>query len=275
MSDHFFFEPYVYFRVVGVEFPPEYAGVKSGAFECWALVAAAAMATTRVEIGTLVSNTGYRNPALFARMVHTIDDLSNGRIILGLGAGDFVTEHRAFGFPFDRRVSRFEDALAIILPLLRGERVTYRGELHQAEDAQLLPKAARTSGPPIMIGTLQGGPRMTRLVAQHAHLWNCILAFGDCGRARYLSNWAPVRAACDKQERDPGTLQRHVTVGVNLANTAYPIPGAIPFTGSTAQIADRVAEYAALDVQHVSIMPHPWTRAGIERFATVIEMLRM
>ena len=82
-------------------------------------------------------------------------------------------------------------------------------------------------------------------------------------------------AACEKHERDPGTLQRHVTVGVNLTNTAYPIPGASPFTGSTAQSADRVAEYAALDVQHVSIMPHPWTRAGIERFATVIETLRM
>jgi alkanesulfonate monooxygenase SsuD/methylene tetrahydromethanopterin reductase-like flavin-dependent oxidoreductase (luciferase family) len=274
ISDHFFFEPYTDFRVVGVEFPAEYAGIKGGAWECWALAAGVAMATARVAIGTLVSNTGYRNPALFARMVDTIDDLSAGRIILGLGAGDFPTEHRAFGFPFERRVSRFEEALAILRPLLRGERVTYRGEFYAVEDAQLLPKSSRGGGPPLMIGTLQGRPRMLRLVAQHADLWNCMLAFGDCSPARYLETWTPVRAACEKHERDPATLTRHATIGVNLSATPYPVPGALPFSGSAAAVAARFAEYAELDVEHVSIMLHPWTRAGVERFAEVIHLLR-
>jgi alkanesulfonate monooxygenase SsuD/methylene tetrahydromethanopterin reductase-like flavin-dependent oxidoreductase (luciferase family) len=274
LADHFYFEPYLDYRVVGVEFPPEYAGVKAGGWECWAIATAIAMATSRVHIGTLVSNTGYRNPALFARAVDTIDDLSNGRIILGLGAGDFETEHRAFGFPFERRVSRFEESLAIIKPLLRGEVISFRGEFVQANNAQLLPKSSRAGGPPIMIGLLKGGPRMARLVVQHADIWNCIIGFSDSRVSNYLTKFEPVRSACEKHGRDPQTLARHVTVGVNLADDPFPVPGAIPFSGSINEIAARFAEYAALGVEHVSIMPNPWTRAGIERFAQVIEQLR-
>jgi alkanesulfonate monooxygenase SsuD/methylene tetrahydromethanopterin reductase-like flavin-dependent oxidoreductase (luciferase family) len=273
VSDHFYFEPYVDYRVVGVEFPEEYAGVKNGAWECWALVSALALATERVAIGTLVSNTGYRNPALFARMIDTIDDLSGGRIIAGLGAGDFETEHRAFGFPFDRRVARFEEALAILKPLLRGSKVTYHGEFHHAEEAQLLPKAGRADGPPLMIGTLRGGPRMTRLVAQHADMWNCMLAFGDCSTVAYEAAWKPVLRACEKHRRDPATLVRHATVGVNLTDGPYSLPRAVPFDGSAQQIADRFVEYAAMGVEHVSIVPHPWTREGIERIGPIFDVL--
>lgn len=274
LADHFYFEPYSDFRVVGVAFPDDYAGVKGGAWECWALATAIAGATERVLIGTLVSNTGYRSPALFARMVDTIDDFSGGRIILGLGAGDFETEHRAFGFPFERRVGRFEEALAIIGPLLRGETVTFDGEFHRAEAARLLPKAARAGGPPIMIGTLKGGPRMARLVVQHAAMWNCNLAFGDSGPDAYRDAWAPIGRACETHGRDPATLARHATVGVNMTDEPYPIPGAKPFQGSIARIAEHFAEYAALGVEHVSIMPHPWTHDGIDRFALVIAALR-
>jgi alkanesulfonate monooxygenase SsuD/methylene tetrahydromethanopterin reductase-like flavin-dependent oxidoreductase (luciferase family) len=274
LADHFYFEPYSDFRVVGVVFPDDYAGVKGGAWECWTLATAIAGATSTALIGTLVSNTGYRNPALFARAVDTIDDFSGGRIILGLGAGDFETEHRSFGFPFERRVGRFEEALAIIVPLLRGEEVSFTGEFYSADRARLLPKAQRAGGPPIMIGTLKGGPRMSRLVVQHATMWNCNLAFGDSGTAAYRRAWAPILQACERHGRDPATLIRHATVGVNMTEDPYPVPGAAPFGGSPRQIADRLAEYAALGVEHVSIMPHPWTHEGIDRFAAVIETLR-
>ncbi len=274
VSDHHYYEPYLDYRIVGIELPAEYAGIKVGAWECWTLVTAVAMATTRVEIGTLVTNAGLRNPALFARMVDTVDDLSNGRITLGIGAGDFESEHRAFGYPFERRISRFEEALAIITPLLRGECVNYQGEFHRAEDAALLPKAARAEGPLIMIGTLHGGPRMTRLVAQYADMWNCILAFGDCGPASYLAAWERVRMACEKHGRDPATVIRHATVAVNLTNGEYPIPGSVPLSGAPDSIAQQLAEFAAMDVQHVSVMPHPWDREGIVRFADVLDILR-
>ena len=147
LAGHFHFEPSDDYCVIGVQFPDELAGVKFGSWECWSLMNAIAVATSNVGIGTLVSNTGFRNLALFARTVATVDDPSEGRVILGFGAGDFATEHRAFGFPFERRVSRFEEALAIIEPLLRGERVSFAGEFYQAHEAELLPKAARARGP--------------------------------------------------------------------------------------------------------------------------------
>lgn len=274
VADHFYYEPYTDFAVVGVELPDEFDGVKNGAWECWTLMSAIAAATSRVQLGTLVSNTGFRNPALLARMADTVDDLSDGRLILGLGAGDFITEHRAFGFPFDRRVGRFEEALSIILPLLRGETVSLDGTHYQVHEAQLMPKAARAEGPEIMIGTLKGAPRMSRLVAQHAQLWNCNIAFGDSGIDNYRAAWQPIEQACHKHDRDPGTLARHATIGVNLLAEPYPVPNAQPFTGDTQQIAARFVEYAAAGVDHVSIMPHPWTCEGLELFAPVIDALR-
>lgn len=274
VADHFYYEPYTDFRVVGVELPEEFDGIKNGAWECWTLVSAIASATSRVQIGTLVSNTGFRNPALLARIADTVDDLSDGRLILGLGAGDFVTEHRAYGYPFERRVGRFEEALSIILPLLRGETVSLDGEFYTMHEASLMPKAERAGGPEIMIGTLLGAPRMSRLVAQHAHLWNCNIAFGDSRVAHYQTVWQPLEDACLKHGRDPATLRRHATVGVNLTTEPYPVPGAVPFDGEPAQIAERFAEYAAAGVEHISIMPHPWTREGVETFGAVIEALR-
>lgn len=274
ISDHFYFEPYIDFRVIGVAFPDEYRGVKGGAWECWSVASALAASTDSVEIGTLVSNTGFRNPALLARMVDTIDELSGGRVILGLGAGDFETEHKAFGYPWDRRIARFEEALLIIRKLLGGQVVTFRGEFYRVEEAQLIPKGPRPAGPPILIGALRGGPRMTRLIAQYADHWNCMLAFGDCRPAAYQACWELVRAACEKHQRDPATLARNVCVGVSLAREPYPIPGAIPLTGSPAELAERFGEFANVGIDHVTLMLHPWTYAGIEAFGRVIEQMR-
>lgn len=107
--------------------------------------------------------------------------LSNGRLILGLGAGDFTSEHRVYGFDFERHVSGFEEALQIVLPLLKGERFSYTGQMHRVEDAALLPRS-EVGMPPILIGTLRGDPRMSRLTAQYADMWNCMIAFNDCDR---------------------------------------------------------------------------------------------
>src|SRR5574338_590889 len=93
--------------------------------------AALAAATSRVEIGPLVSCTSFRNPALLAKIAATVDEISGGRLILGLGAGWHEPEYRAFGYPFDHRVGRFEEQVAIIVPLLRGEMVTFEGRYHR------------------------------------------------------------------------------------------------------------------------------------------------
>ena len=214
VSDHFLNEPYVDFAAVDIQFPDEMRGIKSGQWECWSLMAALAARIPDVTLGTLVTNTAFRNPALLARIIDTVDDISGARVVARLGAGDFATEHRAFGYDYERPVARFEEALDIIRPLLRAETLTQQGEFYRTEAAQLLPKSARVAGPPIMIGLLRGGPRMLRLVAQYADIWNCMLPFSDSRVGSYLEAWARVSAALEKHQRDPATLARNVTVGV-------------------------------------------------------------
>ena len=158
-------------EALGASAPPDLVGKLYGAWECLTVCAALARETQRVEIGTLVANTGYRNPALLARISETIDELSNGRFTLGVGAGDFLTEHDAFGYPWERRISRFEEALQIIRPMLAGKNVTFDGEFYQTRDAVNLPRGPRSDGLPLLIGVLGRGPRMKRLVAQYADQW--------------------------------------------------------------------------------------------------------
>jgi len=118
------------------EVPPEGSeGLRFGYWECWTLASALAAATSRVEIGTLVTNTGYRNPALLARMAETVDEISGGRVILGIGAGAIAGEYEAFGYDFERRIGRFEEALQILRPMLRGEAVTFDGEFYRTQTA--------------------------------------------------------------------------------------------------------------------------------------------
>jgi alkanesulfonate monooxygenase SsuD/methylene tetrahydromethanopterin reductase-like flavin-dependent oxidoreductase (luciferase family) len=274
LTDHLYWEAFEDFRAVGIELPAEWEGVKGGQWECWTTAAALALATERVQIGTLVCNTTFRNPALVARTADTVVELSGGRLILGLGAGDFTSEHRAYGFDFERHVGRFEDSLAIIRPLLAGERFSYQGEFHRVEDAAVLPKSGY-GRPPILIGTLRGLPRMSRLVAQYADLWNCMIAFGDCAIETYRGAWAPVRAACERHGRDPAGIGQSATVAVNFTDGPYDIvPTSTPFTGSITAIADRFAEYAKEGVTHVSVIPHPWSEAGLNQLAEVMARLR-
>lgn len=274
LTDHLYWEAFADFRAVGIELPAEWEGVKGGQWECWTSAAVLAVSTERVQIGTLVCNTTFRNPALLARTADTVVELSGGRLILGLGAGDFTSEHRAYGFDFERHVGRFENALEIVLPLLAGERFSHRGEFHYVEDAALLPKSAH-GRPPVLIGTLRGLPRMSRLVAQHADMWNCMIAFGDCAIETYRNAWAPVRAACERFDRDPATLEQGATVAVNFTDGPYSImPTSTPFSGSIQQIADRFAEYAAHDAAHVSVIAHPWSEKGLDHLAEVLACLR-
>jgi alkanesulfonate monooxygenase SsuD/methylene tetrahydromethanopterin reductase-like flavin-dependent oxidoreductase (luciferase family) len=272
ITDHYYFD-YADFKAVGVEFPTELHGVKGGAWECWALVSAIAQATQNVEIGTLVSSTSFRNPALLARTIDTVDDLSNGRLIVGLGAGDFPFEHQSFGYPFDRRIARFEEAIEIISRLLKGETVTFDGEFYNTQSAVLIPKSVRQKGPPLLIGSVYGRPRMTRLALQHGDYWNCFLAFGENSIERYRESWAKLIAACEKHNRDPATIKRNVSLCVDIANTAFPIPGAQPISGSPSEVAEKLSEFAAEGIEYCTILINPFTREGIEKFSAIAERI--
>ena len=126
--------------------------------------------TTRIELGPLVACTNFHNPALLAKQAATIDEISGGRFVLGLGAGWNETEFRAFGFPFDHRIDRFEEAFTIIRTLLRDGAIDFDGRWYQARDCELLPRGPRPDGPPLMIGSI--GPRMLRATMPHADSWN-------------------------------------------------------------------------------------------------------
>jgi alkanesulfonate monooxygenase SsuD/methylene tetrahydromethanopterin reductase-like flavin-dependent oxidoreductase (luciferase family) len=137
-----------------------------GLWEAWTLLAAVAASTERIELGPVVACTGFRNPALLAKMADTLDEISGGRLILGLGAGYHDFEHRTFGYPSDHLVGRFEEALQIIHGLLRTGSADFEGQWYQMKGCELRPRGPRPEGPPIMIGAIANRPRMLRLVAQ-------------------------------------------------------------------------------------------------------------
>jgi alkanesulfonate monooxygenase SsuD/methylene tetrahydromethanopterin reductase-like flavin-dependent oxidoreductase (luciferase family) len=137
-------------------------------WEAWTLLSAVAAATSTVRLGPLVACAGFHPPAVLAKMASTIDEVSGGRFVLGIGSGWNRREFDAFGIPYDKKVSRFEEAFAIISGLLRGERVTLDGTFHSADDVVLLPKPARRT--PIMIGS--NGKRMLSIALPHAQAWN-------------------------------------------------------------------------------------------------------
>lgn len=142
----------------------------TGIWECWTFLSALADATQRVELGTLVVCNSFRNPALLAKMAITLDEVSQGRLILGLGAGWNKPEYDAFGWPYDHRVDRFEEALQIVRPLLKEGRVDFEGKYYTARDCEIRPLGPRPNGPPLMIGSF--GKRMLRLTAKYADKWN-------------------------------------------------------------------------------------------------------
>ncbi|HUG14587.1 MAG TPA: LLM class flavin-dependent oxidoreductase [Thermomicrobiales bacterium] len=242
-----------------------------GVWECWSLLAALAATTSRVELGPLVTPTSFRNPALLAKMADTVDEISGGRLILGLGAGWVEAEYRAMGLPYDHRVSRFEEALTIIHGLLRHGAIDFEGRYYAARECELRPRAGRAGGPPILIGS--SGERMLRLAARFAESWNTFFAATGNAPAGIAPLRVKVDAACEAEGRDPATLERTaaVLVGFDLPGTVGHPQVKAPLSGSPAEIAEGLLAYAREGVSHVQVYLDPMTPAGIEAFAPVVE----
>lgn len=276
MVDHFQVDHIANARQAGREVTPEVEaqGVE-GRWECWSMLTALAVATERVELGSLVTNTGYRNPALLAKIADTVDDISGGRLILGVGAGDFELEHRNFGYRWDNRVDRFEEALKIIRPLLRNRRVDFQGEYYEANNAVLEPPSVRPTGAPILIGALGHGPRMLRLTMEYADKWNAWIGYERSTPEALKPILERIDAACELHGRDPATLERTVTVGVKLPGHAYPerTANVEPISGSPQEIAEQLHAFTALGVTHIQIFLVPPTIEGLDYIAPAIEML--
>ena len=183
-------------------------GPDEGVREAWTTLSALAVAVPRVELGALVMCSSFRNPGLLAKMAATLDDLSDGRLILGLGAGWHDPEYEAFGYPTDRKVSRFEEDLEVAARLLRGERVELVGRYRSYRDAVLIPPPERRL--PILVASK--GERMLRATARWADAWNTAW-FGRVDE-RLRTRLAGLAEACDAEGREPGSLRR--TIGIRL-----------------------------------------------------------
>ena len=234
-----------------------------GIWECWTILSALAEATKRIEIGTLVLCSSFRNPAILAKMAHTLDEVSQGRFIFGIGAGWNKPEYDAFGLPFDHRVARFEEALKIIKPLLKSGYVDFEGQYYQARDCEITPRGPREGGPPLLIGCF--GPKMLKLTAKYADLWNTAYLDGPESLNEPL---AKIHEACEAVGRDPSTLG--VTAAVALAFPDLAQPPAFMeryLTGSIEEIAQAMKGYEEMGVSHLMFHCSPYDEESLTRMA--------
>jgi alkanesulfonate monooxygenase SsuD/methylene tetrahydromethanopterin reductase-like flavin-dependent oxidoreductase (luciferase family) len=235
-----------------------------GAWDCWTILAALAATTRRVKIAPFVACALYRNPALMAKMADTLDEVSDGRFILALGAGWIESEFNAYGFSFDHRASRFEEALEILVPLLREGRVDFEGTYYRARQCELRPRGPTPGGPSLWIAG--DGPRLCGLAARYA---NGYTVFWQRTAEAVKEQYAHVDHACRSVGRDPSTL----------VHVAY-VPGSsvVPDNGgaSTVPVEESARRLFTL-CEAVGAQYLVMTVAGpahLERLIPVIEELR-
>src|SRR5438128_3947518 len=243
-----------------------------GIWECWTMLAALAEATHRVEIGTLVTCNSFRKPAILAKMATTVDEISHGRLILGVGAGWNEPEYQAFGLPHDHRVDRFEEALQIIKPLLRDGQVDFKGRYYQAPDCEIVSRGPRSDGPPLMVGS-EGGPRMLKLTAQYADLWNT----GYMGKPETMADrLAKIQAACRETGRDPATIGITALIGLWFPDLQAKKPKFFdnPLTGTAQEIAATMRGYRELGVQHIMFQCEPYSPEARQRLTEALQLYR-
>jgi probable F420-dependent oxidoreductase len=244
-------------------------GGERGPWEAWTLLSALAAVTERVQLGPLVACAGFHPPGLIAKMAATIAEVSGGRFVLGLGAGWNEREYRAFGIPFDHRVSRFEESFTILRRLLAGERVTLDGRFWQADDAVLLPVPERL--PRLMVGS--NGSRMLAITLPHVHAWNTW--YDDYGNSAegFAELNSHITGAAREAGREPEEIARSACMFVMLdrdAGERQVTPAAPPVEGSAQQIAERIRELGDAGADEVILVVSPITERSIRQLGEVV-----
>jgi FMNH2-dependent dimethyl sulfone monooxygenase len=256
LADHFFYDA------------PEAPRV--GQWEAFTFLSALAASTSRIKLGPMVAATSFRNPALLAKMVDSLDEISDGRFILGLGAGWHEPEYNASGYPFDHRAARFEESLQIIKPLLREGRANFEGQYYQARNCTLSPRGPTPNGPQILIGARQ--PRMLHLVARYADAWNTAW---HTQPSVVAERWAAMRAICAEEGRDPETLE--LTAGVQarviLPGEPEPAPSDGYITGTPEAVAEAFRGFEAVGVRHLVVVFEQERADNAQRLGRVKEQL--
>jgi alkanesulfonate monooxygenase SsuD/methylene tetrahydromethanopterin reductase-like flavin-dependent oxidoreductase (luciferase family) len=248
-----------------------------GPWEAWTSLAAIAAVTERIQLGPLVAAASFHNPAMLAKKAATLDEISGGRLILGLGAGWNEAEYLAYGFPFDHRVSRFEEAFTIIRTLLHDGRCDFVGTYYQLRNCELLPRGPRPEGPPLMVGS--EGERMLAITLPHVQAWNAWFSwFGNT-----VEGYRPLRAriddACRRAGRDPADVERTVALFVAFPDAVgrsmgdRTAPDVTPLPSQPAALADALRSFAEEGVSHVQLVLDPITADSIGRLAPVLDLL--
>ena len=252
-----------------------------GFWECWTVLTAAAAATTRIEIGPFVACTGFRNPALLAKMAATLDEVSGGRLVLGLGSGVPARDDswRAFGFPSDRHVSRYTEAVEITARMLRERTVTFEGTYFRTDGAEIVPRGRRTNGPPIWVAAL--GERTTEVAARWGDAANVNTALR--ATADVMAIRATMARACAAVGRDPDSLAITGWSRLSLTPDGTAVPRDGYLAGSPAEVAAQVRAFHEAGLAHLTFYvgaegdPSPLpalTAETLGRFAPVLEAIR-
>jgi alkanesulfonate monooxygenase SsuD/methylene tetrahydromethanopterin reductase-like flavin-dependent oxidoreductase (luciferase family) len=249
--------------------PPD--GQVRGWWECVAMTGAVAAATSRVKVGTWIMSALHRNPGLTAKAVETLDEISGGRFVFGLGSGHAGPQAHAFGLPEDHVYGRFEEAVEIIVPLLRHGRADFEGTFHAARDLEHRPVGPRPGRIPIMMGAK--GPKMLRLAALHADIWSWYVEERS-DLEEFGPRLASLEGACLAVGRDPASIGR--SAGILVEPTSVTGSAEVlgtPIRGSAEEIADGIRAFRVGGFTHVEVLLWPRTLAALEAMAPVLELL--
>ena len=242
-----------------------------GFWECVAMTGAVAAATSRIKVGTWILSALHRNPGITAKAVETIDEISGGRFVFGLGSGHAGRQAHAFGLPEDHVYGRFEEAVQIIVPLLRQGRADFEGTFHAARDLEQRPIGPRPGRIPIMIGAK--GPKMLRLAALHADIWSWYVEERS-DLVEFGPRLTAFEAACVDAGRDPATVGK--SAGIVVEPTSITGSEAVlgtPVRGSAEEIADALRAFGAAGFTNIELLLWPPTLAALDAMASVIELL--
>lgn len=242
-----------------------------GPWEAWTLLAGLATVTSTIRLGPLVACLNFHNPAVVAKMAAAVDELSGGRLTLGLGAGWNRAEFDSFGIPFDHRASRFVEAFEIARRLLGGERVSSRGRFHQVDDAVLLPRPARRV--PLMVGS--SGERVLAATLPHVDAWNTWYDWYGNTPDRFRAKLSVIDHACERAGRDPATVERSACMLVRLGEESErpDEPEAPAVNGSRERIADVLQEMAEAGADEVILVCDPITEQSIRKLGEVVRRI--
>jgi probable F420-dependent oxidoreductase len=240
-----------------------------GIWELFTMLSALAAITTRITLGTIVVCTSFRPPALVAKMVDTIDEISGGRLILGLGAGWHKPEYEAFGYPFDHLAGRFEEAMQVIAPLLREGQVDFQGRYYSVHNCVLRPRGPSRNGPPILIAGRR--PRMLQVTARYADAWNTAWHVEP---TVVKERYEEFKKACAEVGRDPASVELTVGTVVRLPSSNETADAEKAISGSPENIASQLQRFAETGVTHLIVALEPLNVESIEQFWHIVELLR-